>query len=129
MESCVKHPHERGVALCRRCGASWCADCLVYAFGPKKPPYCMGCAMFAGGVRSAATRPALSRKEMRTRRKEAKVAARSGDEPDSAAEEREPVEATTAAMAAPAPETTPTPASDWSTPWWESQDRQPSLAD
>lgn len=122
MESCAKHPHERGVALCRRCGGAWCADCLVYAFGPKKPPYCMGCAMVAGGVRSAATRPAMSRKELRARRKEMKAAAKA--EP-----EQEPETEAAAAMSAPvdgAVLQAPT-VSDWATPWWE--DRQPTLAD
>ena len=46
LESCSKHPHEMGVALCRRCGHSWCSSCLVYAFGPKKPPFCMITAHF-----------------------------------------------------------------------------------
>ena len=57
LESCEKHPHEMGVALCRRCGHSWCSTCLVYSFGPKKPPFCMSCAMFAGGVRTNAAAP------------------------------------------------------------------------
>ena len=51
MESCAKHPHEIGVALCGRCGVAWCANCLVYTHGPKKPPFCLECAMFAGGMR------------------------------------------------------------------------------
>ena len=128
MESCAKHPHERGVALCRRCGASWCGDCLVYAFGPKKPPYCMGCAMVAGGVRSAAARPAMSRKELKARRKQVRAAAKAPQapeqvEPDGAPAEPEPAVAMTeAAPDAPAPTVT-----DWATPWWE--DRQPTLAD
>jgi len=50
MDSCIKHPHEVGVSHCGRCGGSWCGDCLVHPFGPKKPPYCMSCAMFAAGV-------------------------------------------------------------------------------
>ena len=33
------------------------ARCLVYAFGPKKPPYCMSCAMVAGGVRTSGVAP------------------------------------------------------------------------
>lgn len=124
MESCAKHPHEMGVALCRRCGGAWCADCLVYAFGPKKPPYCMGCAMVAGGVRSAATRPAMSRKELKARRKELKSAAK-------VETKSEPEVEAAAAMAEPdADDQRPQEASsvsDWATPWWE--DRQPTLAD
>src|SRR3546814_8288256 len=70
MESCEKHPHELGVALCARCGGSWCAHCLVQVRGPRKAPYCIECAMFVGGVRSSATRPALSRRQMKARVKE-----------------------------------------------------------
>ena len=64
LDSCEKHPHEMGVALCRRCGA-WCSTCLVYSFGPKKPPYCMSCAMVAGGVRTSSALPAMPRKELK----------------------------------------------------------------
>src|SRR4051794_8984985 len=80
MNSCAKHPHEIGSALCRRCGAPWCRDCLVYSFGANKPPFCMSCAMVAGGVRSAAARPAMPKKELRARmkaeRQHAKAAAK-----------------------------------------------------
>ena len=116
LDSCDKHPHERGVALCRRCGHSWCSTCLVYAFGPKKPPFCMSCAMYAGGVRSNASRPAMSKRQLKTQMKaikaEAKAAAKAA-----AAEPKEEVEAEAACAD-----------TDWSTPWWE--DRQPTaLAD
>ena len=69
LDSCSKHPHEMGVALCRRCGGSWCSTCLVYSFGPKKPPYCMGCAMVAGGVRTSASLPAMPRKQLKAQMK------------------------------------------------------------
>ena len=39
LESCYKHNHEKGAALCGRCGLEWCSDCIVYPFGPKKSPY------------------------------------------------------------------------------------------
>jgi hypothetical protein len=124
MDSCAKHPHKRGSAICQRCGESWCADCLVYAFGPKKPPYCVECAMFAGGVRSAATRPAMAKRELKARLKAVKVAAkaasrdgdRTGVEPETAAPEPEPAG----------------PLTDWETPWWEdghALDREPTLTD
>ena len=116
-DSCGKHPHERGAAICRRCGDTWCSTCLVYAFGPKKPPYCMGCAMVAGGVRSVAARPALSRREVKARQKAIKAQAKA----EAMAETAEgPV----------APDAVPVEGlreTDWATPWWE--DRQPSLAD
>jgi hypothetical protein len=116
LESCGKHPHEMGVALCRRCGYAWCSTCLVYSFGPKKPPFCMSCAMVAGGVRSNAALPAMPRKQlkaqMRALKAEAKAAAKGAK-----SEPKESVEAD-AAMTE----------TDWSTPWWE--DRQPTaLAD
>jgi hypothetical protein len=120
MESCAKHPHEIGVALCGRCGGARCANCLVYAHGPKKPPYCMECAMFAGGVRSAAPRPALTRREMKARIKQVEAAM--------AAQQARTVEPAAAAVAEAAPEPVLQPAgTDWSSPWWE--ERQPTLAD
>jgi len=117
-ESCMKHPHELGVALCRRCGGMWCGTCLVYAFGSKKPPFCMSCAMVAGGVRTAAAMPAMPRKmvkaQMKAMKAEAKAAAKGSNAPPVA----EPESAPTAAYGE----------TDWSTPWWE--DRQTSaLAD
>jgi len=119
MESCAKHPHEIGVALCGRCGFAWCDACLVFAHGPDKAPLCMECAMFAGGVRSAATRPALSRREMKARVKQVQAAM---------AAKADPVPASTAAVESePDVAAPPPPVADWSTPWWE--DRQPTLAD
>lgn len=143
MESCGKHPHEVGAAICRRCGGAWCRDCLVYAFGPKKPPYCMSCAMVAGGVRTASTRPPMPKREMKARMKaakaEAKAQAKAGRsapaevepaEVDAATEALEPVSAASDVVAtdAPAPAAPVAPGeTDWSTPWWE--DRQPTFAD
>ena len=118
MESCEKHPHEPGVALCGRCGAPWCGTCLVYSFGPKKPPFCKGCAMYAGGVRSAA-RPPMPRRQlkalMKAQKAEAKAKAKTQSAPSPEADQTDPVE-TDAALAD----------TDWSTPWWE--DRQPVAA-
>ena len=68
LDSCSKHPHEMGVALCRRCGGSWCSDCLVYSFGPKKPPFCMCCALVAGGVRTERRPPGDAREAAQGRR-------------------------------------------------------------
>ena len=128
MDSCIKHPHETGVGLCRRCGGSWCADCLVYSFGPKKPPFCMSCAMVAGGVRTGATRPALARRELKALQKaaksEAKAAAKAAKR--APADDEAGQEEHVAAMAdGPAP--APAPAADWERPWWE--DREPTFAD
>lgn len=146
MDSCEKHPHEAGAAICRRCGGSWCRDCLVYAFGPKKPPYCMSCAMVAGGVRTASTRPPMPKREMKARMKaaraEAKAQAKAAGQAPAPVEPAEtepteaPVEPVSVATGA-SPELEPVTAvpvapvapgeTDWSTPWWE--DRQPTFAD
>ncbi len=116
MDCCEKHRHERGVALCGRCGGSWCANCLVHAHGPKKPPYCKPCAMYAGGVRTSAARPAISKRELKARMKAVKdsttVVAPAFVNPGLAA--------TGTDDAAPA-------GSDWDTPWWEAS--QPTAVD
>lgn len=52
MSSCVRHYEEPVADTCRTCRNDFCSRCLVYAFGPKKPPYCVGCALTASGVRS-----------------------------------------------------------------------------
>jgi hypothetical protein len=39
-------------AHCRTCGRAYCSRCLVFAFGPNKPPYCVSCALTASGVRN-----------------------------------------------------------------------------
>lgn len=53
VDFCVRHYEEPVEDNCRTCRHGFCARCLVYAFGPKKPPYCVGCALAASGVRSA----------------------------------------------------------------------------
>ena len=53
-ENCYAHGWERAAATCRTCAHPFCSDCLVYAFGPKKRPYCVGCALVAAGVRTTA---------------------------------------------------------------------------
>ena len=52
MHYCLRHMEEPSSAQCRSCKGSFCSRCLVYAFGPRKPPYCVGCALHASGVRS-----------------------------------------------------------------------------
>ena len=70
---CEKHPFERMERHCRTCGGEFCADCLVYSYGPKKPPYCVNCALSAAGVRSTAARPQLrSKRDIKRDEKEAK---------------------------------------------------------
>lgn len=112
-ECCDKHPHEVGVAHCRRCGHAWCSTCLVYAFGPKKPPFCMSCAMVAGGVRSANALPALSKRQLKAQAKARTLAAKAAEDATGA----EPS----------GPSSDADGGTDWATPWWE--DGQPSLAE
>ncbi len=62
MASCDTHPFDPAVGTCRTCGRDYCASCLVYAFGDKKPPFCVPCALEAAGVRKS------NRKERKARR-------------------------------------------------------------
>jgi hypothetical protein len=56
---------------CGKCGFEYCGECLVYAFGPKKPPLCIPCAVAAAGIRAAAgNRPAYAKGEMKRFQKE-----------------------------------------------------------
>ncbi|CAN5736786.1 hypothetical protein BH24ACT3_BH24ACT3_14230 [soil metagenome] len=68
MDNCVKHAFDIADGNCQRCGYAFCDTCLVYSFGTRQPPFCIACAVAAGGVRlSAANRPLLSAKEARLR--------------------------------------------------------------
>jgi hypothetical protein len=87
----------------------------VYSFGPKKPPYCMSCAMVAGGVRSNAAMPAMPKRQIKAQMRAMKAQAKA----EAKAAKAEPQDAVEDAAYA---------ETDWSTPWWE--DRQPTaLAD
>ena len=52
MNHCLRHYEEPIEAVCRACHHPFCSRCLVYSFGPKKPPYCVGCALHASGIRN-----------------------------------------------------------------------------
>lgn len=52
MNHCLRHYEEPIADRCRDCQHPYCARCLVYSFGPKKPPLCVACALHAGGVRT-----------------------------------------------------------------------------
>lgn len=72
---CYKHGFEASQDSCRHCGLAFCAECLVYSFGPNKPPYCISCALGASGVRAnAALQTNVSRREIRRLEKERKKA-------------------------------------------------------
>ena len=115
MESCEKHSYEHGVALCGRCGLSWCESCLVYAFGPKKPPYCKPCAMFAAGVRTSADHPALSRRELKARRK----AVAAAPTPEAPGEFGNP-------GLSPKPAVDAATGTSWDTNWWDEHQPTPT---
>src|SRR5690606_34546969 len=51
---CLRHMEEPSTGECRSCHGTYCSRCLVYSFGPKKPPFCVGCALVASGVRNSA---------------------------------------------------------------------------
>jgi hypothetical protein len=70
-ERCTKHQFEGAEDVCRTCGWDFCGECLVYSFGPNKPPYCLSCALAASGVRTTAgNAPLRSKKEIKLRHKE-----------------------------------------------------------
>jgi len=70
-EPCAKHQFEPAEDVCRTCGWDFCGECLVYAFGADKPPYCLSCALAASGVRSGAANPQIrTKREIKARHKE-----------------------------------------------------------
>ena len=69
MQHCLRHMEEPSTAQCRSCQGTYCNRCLVFSFGPRKPPYCVGCALHASGVRPGSRKvtmppPPLSEPEM-----------------------------------------------------------------
>jgi hypothetical protein len=74
---CERHLFDQAVDLCGVCGGEYCNDCLVYSFGPKKPPFCLPCAVQRAGVRSnAANYKPMSTRQQRKLAKERAHAAR-----------------------------------------------------
>jgi hypothetical protein len=51
--NCDRHAFEKAAGLCRSCQLPYCAECLVFSFGPTKPPFCLPCALQAGGIRKS----------------------------------------------------------------------------
>ena len=77
MDRCDRHPFEVAEDVCDRCGLTFCSDCLVYSFGPKKPPFCIPCAVAAAGVRTTAgSRPQVSGRAMRQAQAEMRKASK-----------------------------------------------------
>jgi hypothetical protein len=74
---CDKHLFEGAEDRCGRCGYEFCGECLVYSFGPKKPPFCIPCAVAAAGIRSnAGHRPMADTRELKQLKKERRSAFR-----------------------------------------------------
>ena len=53
MASCDAHPFDQAAGTCRSCKREYCSTCLVYSFGPKKPPFCIPCALEVAGIRKS----------------------------------------------------------------------------
>jgi hypothetical protein len=71
---CDKHLFEKSVDVCRECGYEFCPECLIYAFGPKQPPYCVPCAVSAAGIRrNAGPTPSMSKAAKKQLLKERKA--------------------------------------------------------
>jgi len=50
MDHCETHGQRHASGTCRTCMHEYCDDCLVYAFGRAKRPYCVRCALIAVGT-------------------------------------------------------------------------------
>jgi hypothetical protein len=58
--TCEAHPFDEATDNCKTCGRDFCPDCLVYAHGESKPPFCIPCALVAAGVRREGRVPVKS---------------------------------------------------------------------
>lgn len=63
---CHYHSFSVALAVCHRCGHTFCEECTVHPFGARKP-LCKDCAMVLGGVRPHAQRPAQPKRVIRQR--------------------------------------------------------------
>lgn len=71
---CDKHLFDPAEDRCGTCGGEFCAECLVYAFGPKKPPFCIPCAVVAAGIRKTAAGATLTRRDAKRLERERRSA-------------------------------------------------------
>jgi hypothetical protein len=69
MYGCAKHIGLRSVGDCGHCGLAFCEDCLVFPFGNKKPPMCVGCALALSGVTHKGQRPRVVRPKLSWRQR------------------------------------------------------------
>lgn len=87
-EMCDIHAFEVADDRCGDCGRPFCSECVVYAFGPKKPPLCRACAIARAGVRKHAARaPIASRRAIR---REARERRRKSRRPEKVSAETQP---------------------------------------
>lgn len=99
---CDKHLFESAEDRCGKCGYEYCAECLVYAFGPKKPPFCIPCAVAAAGIRTTAGVKAMAEpREMRQLRKERRSVLRRARKDRSSGEVMDPTPIIEGLMPAP----------------------------
>ena len=71
---CEKHLFETAEDRCGKCGLEFCAECLVYSFGPKRPPFCIPCAVSAAGIRSGSGGRGLPKREAKRLERERRQA-------------------------------------------------------
>lgn len=76
---CEKHLFETAEDRCGKCGLEFCAECLVYSFGPKRPPFCIPCAVSAAGIRSGSGGRGLPKREAKRLERERKLAFREAE--------------------------------------------------
>jgi hypothetical protein len=89
---CDIHAFEMADDRCGDCGRPFCSECVVYAFGPKKPPLCRACAIARSGVRKHAARaPIASKRAIRKEAKQRRRAARR--QPERVAADAQPISA------------------------------------
>lgn len=67
--ACQRHTYAPSAGRCKGCGTLWCEDCMVWPFGPKKPPLCLDCAAEQAGLRP---------RQDRARKKAEKTARKNG---------------------------------------------------
>ncbi len=75
---CTNNPFERAIDVCDECGLPFSREFLVYPKGDRRPPFCKACAIAMSGVRHAARRPRMPKKEVRRRREEVHAALSDG---------------------------------------------------
>lgn len=56
---CHRHLAEPAIDVCGVCAEGFCRECLVYPFGNRTAPYCVGCATHAAGLRRGGRRPVV----------------------------------------------------------------------